>query len=70
MNNELKQVKINLRKIEKFCKSRPLPSVRDVDFFIQSEKLDEYKEFATATITSVHAAEWLLHQKKINKYRS
>lgn len=69
MNNELKKAKLNLRKIEKFCNSRPLPSVRDVDTFIMSENLSEYKEFATATINAVHAAEWILHQKKINKYR-
>ena len=69
MNNELKQAKLNLRKIEKFCNSRPLPSVRDVDTFIMSEGLSEYNEFATATITAVHEAEGILHSKKINKYR-
>ena len=69
MNPELKKVKINLKKIEKFCKSRPTPSGRDVDAFIMSEKLDEYKEFATHTISAVWAAEWLMHSKKINKSR-
>ena len=69
MNNQLKEAKSNLKKIEHFCKSRPIPSVSDVVKFVEYENLHEYKEYALNTIGAVWAAEWVLHSKKINKSR-
>jgi hypothetical protein len=69
MNQKLREVKINIREIEKFCKSRPVPSVPEVVDYLEREKLEEYKEFALNFIGAVHSAEWLLHINKINKSR-
>ena len=69
MNPELKKVKLNLRKIKQFCESKPTPSITDVNAFIMSEKLDEFKDFATHTINAVHIANYLCYQKKVNKSR-
>ena len=70
MNQNLKEAKQNLKKIEHFCKSRPIPSVTDVAKFVEEEDLHEYKEYALNTIGAVWAAEWVLHSKKINKSRN
>ena len=69
MNQQLKEVKLNLRKIKAFCKSRPIPSVSDVAKFVEDENLHDYKEFALNYIGSVWAAEWVMHSKRINKTR-
>ena len=69
MNQNLKEAKQNLKKIEHFCKSRPIPSVTDVTKFVEDEDLHEYKEYALNMIGAVWAAEWVLHSKKINKSR-
>jgi hypothetical protein len=69
MNANLKEAKQNLKKIEQFCKSRPIPSVTDVTKFVEDENLHEYKEYALNIIGAVWAAEWVLHSKKINKSR-
>ena len=70
MNQNLKEAKQNLKKIEHFCKSRPIPSVTDVARFVEESDLHEYKEFALNIIGAVWAAEWVLHSKKINKSRN
>jgi len=70
MNANLKEAKANLKKIEQFCKSRPIPSVTDVTKFVEEEDLHEYKEYALNIIGAVWAAEWVLHSKKINKSRN
>lgn len=69
MNTELKKAKEAIRKIERFCKSRPMKSEPEIDAFIESENLLEYKTFAHHLIFSVWEAEWILHTKKINKSR-
>jgi hypothetical protein len=69
MNANLKEAKQNLKKIEQFCKSRPIPSVTDVVKFVEEENLHEYKEYALNVIGAVWAAEWVLHSKKINRSR-
>lgn len=69
MNTELKKAKEAIRKIERFCKSRPMPSVKEVEELVDREGLKEYKAFANHFIAAVHASEWILHTKKINKSR-
>ena len=69
MNTELKKAKEAIRKIERFCKSRPMPSAPQVDVFIETEGLKKYKTFAHHLIRAIWEAEWILHAKKINKTR-
>ena len=62
MNNELKQAKLNLRKIEKFCNSRPLPSVRDVEFFAKiryKNRLTRYSRVSDLGVTLPRCLRWL-----------
>jgi len=69
MNTELKKAKEAIRKIERFCKSRPTPTPEEVDEFLKSEGLTQYSAFATSFSNAVWSKEWILHTKKINKSR-
>jgi len=69
MNTELKKAKEAIRKIERFCKSRPMPPHEEVDEFLKSEGLTQFADFATHFVSAVWAKEWILHTKKINKSR-
>jgi len=69
MNTELKKAKEAIRKIERFCKSRPMPIKPEVMDFLKSEKLELYAEYAELLLAAIWAAEWILHTKKINKSR-
>lgn len=69
MNPKLKEVKNTLKKIEQYCKSKPFPSEVDLDFYIKSEKLEGFRNFAESTLKATMEKEWLLYQNKINKSR-
>lgn len=69
MNAELKKAKEAIRKIERFCKSRPMPTPTQVSKFVESENIEEYDKYAQEFINSQWTAEWILHTKKINKSR-
>jgi hypothetical protein len=69
MNTELKKAKEAIRKIERFCKGRPIPSINDVNVFIDAEDLSIYKNFAQHFISAIWEAEWVLHTKRLNKNR-
>ena len=69
MNTELRKAKEAIRKIERFCKSRPMPVRPEISEFLQSENLTEYEDFAQHLMSAIYAKEWILHTKKINKSR-
>ena len=69
MNTELKKAKEAIRKIERFCKSRPMPTSEEVDEYLKSEGLTQYQNFAAQFCSAIWAKEWILHTKKINKSR-
>lgn len=69
MNKELREVRLNLRKIKKYCESRPVPSFSDLKMFLFSEGLEEFEKFSGNYLASVHEAEWLQQKRRINKYR-
>lgn len=69
MNKELRQVKDDLQKINKYCESRPTPSVRMVEDFVTESGLSDYKDYAQHVIAAIWAAEWIMHTKRVNKSR-
>lgn len=69
MNQKLKKAKEDIKAIEQFCSSRPIPDVKDLDFYIKSKSFEEYDFFAKNYLQAVTQKEWHFYQKKINKSR-
>jgi len=65
----LNNAKDCIKKIEQYVKSRPFPTESDLDFFIKSNDLEQYRAFATNLLAATTEREWILFQHKINKYR-
>jgi hypothetical protein len=69
MNPALKKVKVNLKKIDQYCNGRPIPTVTELNVFIQENELFDLQKYADSVMASVREREWLFYQNKINKSR-
>lgn len=69
MNPILKQTRLDIMQIEKFCKSHPVPSQFDLDLFIRTNSLDKYEKYANSLLEAIGEKNWLLYQVKLNKSR-
>jgi hypothetical protein len=66
---KLNSAKDDIKTIEHFIKSRPIPSEGDLDFFIKQNEFEQYRNFATSSLAATTEREWILFQHKTNKYR-
>jgi hypothetical protein len=66
---KLNDAKDCIKKIEQYIKARPYPKYSDLDFFIKSNYLEQYRAFATNLLAATTEREWILFQHKTNKYR-
>lgn len=69
MNNELKKAKNDLRKIEQFCKSRPMKSPHELRLFLTENDLIDLLEIAALQHELEGKKAYFLYTKKINRAR-
>jgi hypothetical protein len=64
MNEKLRKAKQDLKRIDSFCHSRPIPTYAEVMQWLSIEDLTRYDNYAKNVIDSVWAAELILHSLK------
>lgn len=69
MNATLKKTKEDIKKIERYCFDRPIPSLKDLEQYLKLNNFEEYDFFAKSYLQAVTQKEWHFYQKKINKSR-
>jgi len=65
----LREAKLKMREIKRYCESRPLPLAEDVNQYIDDNGLKEYRLYADYTSRAAWAASSILFSKRKNKSR-
>ena len=69
MNNELKKAKSDIRRIELFCRSKPMKTPTELIEFIFNNGMEELKEIAYLIHELEGKKAYYLYTKKVNKSR-
>jgi hypothetical protein len=69
MNERLKSTKENLKKIERFCKGRPMPDKLELEIFLRENELESLKDYSFRLLEIQQMRGAILHNLKINKSR-
>lgn len=64
MNEKLRKAKQDLKRIDSFCHSRPIPKESDVKEYLTTENLTEYSMYAMKVTEAVWESEFILHTLK------
>jgi hypothetical protein len=63
----LNATKRDLKEIEHFVKSRPLPTEDELKEFLKDEKLTRYESYANPLLKAVIAKEWFIFNSRIRR---